>query len=127
MTCLEDTYWYVSKLANRDDYTIIHSIVQRPSDGLRHPHSVVYNKKKGMILEVSNDFKNNIIEMPFMCWIKLGNVSNIIQYTFMEYNSKLLSTEKWDFWDLIDWEERGNSSIFQRNYGSILPFSKPTS
>ena len=36
-----------------------------------------------MILEVSNDF-------------------NIIQYTFMEYNSKLLSTEKWDFWDLIE-------------------------
>tara|TARA_R110002167_G_scaffold356291_3_gene571003 strand:- start:2049 stop:2414 length:366 start_codon:yes stop_codon:yes gene_type:complete len=102
MTCLEDTYWYVAKLANKDDYTIIHSIVQRPSDGLRHPHSVVYNKKKGMILEVSNDFKNNIIEMPFMCWIKLGKVSNIIQYTFLEYNSKLLSTEKWDFWGLIE-------------------------
>jgi hypothetical protein len=101
MTCLEDTYWYVAAKANKDDYTIIHSIVQRPSDGLRHPHSVVYNKKTKNILEVSNDFKNNIIEIPFLLWIKLGKVSNVIQYSFLEYNSKLLETEKWEFWDLI--------------------------
>jgi len=102
MTCLEDTYNYVGKIRNKDEYTIIHAIVERRSDGLRHPHSVVYNKKTKMILEVSNGFKNNIIEIPFMYWMKLGKVSNIIQYSFMEYNSKLLSTEKWDFWDLYN-------------------------
>ena len=101
MTCLEDTYYYLCKVANKEDYTIIHSIVERRSDRLRHPHAVVYDKKRGMILEVSNDFKDKPMELPFMIWVRLGNVSNIIQYTFLEYNAKLLSTEKWDFWDLI--------------------------
>ena len=100
MTCLEDTYYYVCEVANKEDYTIIHSIVERRSDRLRHPHAVVYNKKTGNILEVSNDFKDNIVELPFMLWIRLGNVSDIKQYTLQEYNSKLLETERWDFWDL---------------------------
>lgn len=100
MTCLEDTYYFVSKIANRDDYTIIHSIVQRPSDNLRHPHAVVYNKKTGDIHEVSNSFKHKNVVLPFMLWIKMGKVSNIKQYSFNEYNSKLLETKRWDFWDL---------------------------
>jgi len=100
MTCLEDTYEYVSKMANKEDYTIIHSIVQRHSDGLRHRHSVVYNKKTKNIMEVSNSFKNNIIEMPFMLWVELGKVSNIITYSHKEYTTKLLETRVWDFWDL---------------------------
>tara|TARA_R110000787_G_scaffold272647_2_gene380147 strand:- start:447 stop:800 length:354 start_codon:yes stop_codon:yes gene_type:complete len=102
MTCLEDTYYYVSEVANKEDYTIIHSIVERPSDRLRHPHAVVYNKKTGNILEVSNAFKDNIIEMPFMVWIRLGNVSDIIQYTLGEYVAKMLETEKYEFWDLYE-------------------------
>tara|TARA_R110002126_G_scaffold283948_1_gene433443 strand:+ start:374 stop:730 length:357 start_codon:yes stop_codon:yes gene_type:complete len=100
MTCLEDTYYYLCEVANKEDYTIIHSIVERRSDRLRHPHAVVYNKKTGNILEVSNAYRDNIIEMPFMLWIRLGNVSNIIQYSLGEYVEKMLEAEKYEFWDL---------------------------
>ena len=103
MTCLEDTYHFLEPkifTGELDDFTIIHAIVQRPTDNLRHPHAVVYNKKTGNIHEVSNRFKNNNVVMPFMLWIKLGKVSNIHQYTFSEYNDKLLETKNLDFWDL---------------------------
>jgi len=104
MTCLEDTYHFLAPKTysgEADDYTIIHAMVQRPTDNLRHPHAVVYNKKTGNIHEVSNDFKKNNVIMPFITWIKMGKVSHIHQYTFQEYNNNLLKTERWDFWDLI--------------------------
>jgi|DEB0MinimDraft_4_1074332.scaffolds.fasta_scaffold42170_1 hypothetical protein len=103
MTCLEDTYHFLEPkiyTGEVNDFTIIHAIVQRPTDNLRHPHAVVYNRKTGNIHEVSNDFKNKNVIMPFMLWIKLGKVSNVHQYTFWEYNAKLLETETWEFWDL---------------------------
>jgi len=100
-TCLEDTYWHLYHKVNKNDYTIIHAIVQRPSDGLRHPHSVVYNKKTGYIHEVSNDFKIKNVVIPFLLWVRAGKVSDIIQYTFQEYNTLLLETQRWDFWGLI--------------------------
>ena len=103
MTCIKDTYHFLEPkifTGELDDFTIIHAMVQRPTDNLRHPHAVVYNKKTGNIHEVSNDFKKNNVIMPFLLWIKLGKVSNIHQYTFSEYNNKLLETENWAFWDL---------------------------
>ena len=103
MTCLEDTYHFLEPkifTGELDDFTIIHAIVERMSDKKRHPHAVVYNKKTGNIHEVSNSFKNNNVVMPFIVWIKLGKVSNIHQYTFSEYNDKLLETKNWEFWDL---------------------------
>ena len=104
MTCLKDTYHFLQTKVIRgeeNEYTIIHAIVERMSDKLRHPHAVVYNKKTGTIHEVSNSFKTKNVIMPFMLWIKLGKVSNIHQYTFSEYNNKLINTESWEFWDLV--------------------------
>lgn len=102
MTCLEDTYNYLSKLSTqeRDNFTIIHAIIERKRDKLRHPHAVIYNKITGEIYEVSNDFKDNNIIVPFAIWIRLGKVSNIKQYTFLEMSSLLLKTKKWDFYHL---------------------------
>ena len=103
MTCLEDTYHFLEPkiyTGEVNDFTIIHAMVQRQSDNLRHPHAVVYNKKTGNIHEVSNIFKDKNVIMPFMLWIKLGKVSNVHQYTFWEYNAKLLETETWECWDL---------------------------
>ncbi len=99
-TCLEDTYWFLSNKANKNEYTIIHAIVERQSDNLRHPHSVIYNKATGDIHEVSNIFKKKNVVLPFLLWIKLGKVSNIVQYSFEEYNKNLLKNNCWDFWDL---------------------------
>ena len=50
MTCLKDTYHFLQTKVMRgeeSEYTIIHAIVERVSDKLRHPHAVVYNKKNG--------------------------------------------------------------------------------
>jgi len=99
MTCLEDTFWYVSKLPNR--FNIIHAIVQRRSDGKRHPHAVAYNKETGNIHEVSNSYKNNNVVIPFREWIVLGSVSDIKQYTFDEYRKLLLKHATWDFFHLL--------------------------
>ena len=82
------------------NYTIIHAIVERESDGLRHPHAVVYNKNTGYIHEVSNCFKKENIVIPFLLRMKLGHVSDIKQYTFNEYSSNLIKTKIWDFWHL---------------------------
>ncbi len=104
MTCLQDTYHFLEPkiyTGEVNDFTIIHAIVERPTDKRRHPHAVVYNKKTGNIHEVSNIFKDKNVIMPFMVWIKLGKVSNVHQYTFWEYNTKLLETEMWEFWDLL--------------------------
>ena len=36
-----------------------------------------------------------------MLWIRFGKVSNIIQYTLREYREKMIETENWEFWDLV--------------------------
>ena len=100
MTCLQDTYNWLGDKKDKNDYTIIHAIVERRSDKLRHPHAVIYNKITGNIHEVSNDFKNHNFIIPFMVWISVGNVSNIKQYDFNELTEKLLKTKKWDFYHL---------------------------
>jgi hypothetical protein len=100
-SCIEDTYYFVkeqSKTGN-DDFMIIHAIVER-KDGLRHPHSVAYNKKTGNIHEVSNDFKNRNIILPFGLWIRLGKVSNLKQYTEYEMRKLVLATKMWEFYHL---------------------------
>ena len=106
-TCLKDTFWFLAPKKNKNDYTIIHAIVERTivegnTDNLRfrHPHSVIYNKVTGNIHEVSNSFKKKNVVLPFIVWIKLGNVSNIVQYTWEEYRQNLLKTKCWDFWEL---------------------------
>jgi len=102
MTCLQDTYEFLyQKWDNRDDFTIIHAIVERKSDKLRHPHAVIYNKKTGNIHEVSNSFKNKNFIIPFKIWIQAGNVSNIKQYTFQDINDKIIISKKWDFYHLL--------------------------
>jgi hypothetical protein len=98
--CLEDTYRWVESKDNKCNYTIIHAIVERKIDCLRHPHAVIYNKNTGNIHEVSNIYKKNNVVIPFLEWVKLGKVSNIKQYSFEEYQSNLLKCKKWDFWDL---------------------------
>ena len=100
MTCLNDTYNWLADTKNKKDYTIIHATVERSSDNFRHPHAVIYNKITGDIHEVSNDFKNKNIKLPFMLWIQLGKVSNVKQYEFNEMRDKLLTTKKWDFYHM---------------------------
>jgi hypothetical protein len=100
MTCLKDTYWFLSPRPDADDFTIIHAIVERKIDRLRHPHSVIYNKKTGNIHEVSNKYKDNNIILPFRIWIEMGNVSNIKQYTLNEFTDLLIKTKKWDFYHI---------------------------
>ena len=100
MTCLEDTYYFIEESREFDRYNIIHAIVQRKSDGLRHPHAVVYDKTTKDILEVSNSFKHNNVKLPFMLWVMLGKVSNIKQYTINEFRTLLLDTKEWNFYHL---------------------------
>jgi len=100
MTCLKDTWTWLSQKENKENYTIIHAIVERPSDGLRHPHAVIYNKITGNIHEVSNIFKKNNVILPFKFWIIAGKVSNIKQYDFYELNEKLLKFKKWNFYHI---------------------------
>ena len=99
MTCLQDTFWFVSQLPER--FNIIHAEVQRRSDGKRHPHAVVYNKETGNIHEVSNSYKNDNVIVPLRLWIILGKVSNIKQYTFDEYRKLLLQNKVWDFFHML--------------------------
>jgi hypothetical protein len=98
MTCLEDTFWFVLEQPHK--FNIVHAIVQRRSDGKRHPHAVAYNKETGNIHEVSNIYKNNNVVIPFRLWIVLGKVSNIKQYTSNEYRKLLLKHERWDFFHI---------------------------
>jgi hypothetical protein len=99
-TCLKDTFNFLFYRQDKDDYTIIHAMVERHFDKLRHPHSVLYNKKTGNIHEVSNSFKKKNVVVPFLLWVMEGKVSNIVQYSFEEYRQNLLKTKAWDFWDL---------------------------
>ena len=101
-SCIEDTYYFVKEHSKNgiNDFMIIHAIVERKCDGLRHPHSVAYNKKTGNIHEVSNDFKNNNVILPFALWIKLGKVSNVKQYTEYEMRKLVLKTKMWEFYHL---------------------------
>jgi len=100
MTCLQDTYWFLYSRPDADDFTIIHAIVERKSDRLRHPHAVIYNKKTGDIHEVSNSFKDKNVVLPFRLWIAMGNVSDIKQYTMNEISDLLRKTRKWNFYHL---------------------------
>ncbi len=100
MSCLEDTYNFIANKNDKENWIIIHAIVQRPSDRLRHPHAVIYNTIDKHIYEVSNSFKTEPIRFPFMLWLNMGNCSNIKQYTFQEYTSLLLIQKKWDFFHL---------------------------
>lgn len=102
MTCLEDTFHYLFKKLSfeRDNFTIIHAIVERSSDGLRHPHAVIYNKITKNIHEVSNSFKTENIIMPFMLWVNLGNVSDIKQYSYEEMLLLLRKHKVYTFYHL---------------------------
>jgi hypothetical protein len=100
MTCLEDTYWFLYHREDKENFHIIHAIVERRHDRLRHPHAVIYNKKTGNIHEVSNRFKKKNVIYPFILWASVGNVSNIKQYTFEEINNLVVKTKMWDFYHL---------------------------
>jgi hypothetical protein len=103
-TCIEDTYYFVNEreMEGDNNWTIIHAIVERKSDGLRHPHSVAYNKKTGNITDATNDFKHRPITLPFMLWVKLGKVGNIKQYTPSEMRKEMIRTKRWDFYHITD-------------------------
>ena len=100
MTCIEDTYWYLYNEKDKDNYYIVHAIVERNSDGLRHPHAVVLHRPTSMIWEVSNSFRNKPIKLPFVLWARLGHVSDIKQYSFDEFNNLILKHKVWDFYHL---------------------------
>jgi hypothetical protein len=101
-TCIEDTYYFVNKREEMgdNDWTIIHAIVERRSDGRRHPHSVAYNKKTGDITDATNDFKDKPITLPFLFWMRLGKVGNVKQYTPSEMRREMLRTGCWDFYHI---------------------------
>jgi hypothetical protein len=103
-TCIEDTFYFVQDREEQGDYnwTIIHALVERMSDGLRHPHSVAYNTKTGCITDATNDFKENPIVMPLMRWIQLGKVSNMKQYKIDEMRVEVERTLRWDFYHIYD-------------------------
>jgi len=101
-TCLKDTYNYLLSNQKNKDLRILHSTVLRKSDRLRHPHSVIYDNKSGNVIEVSNSFKHKHIEMPFMLWIKLGEVKDIKMYKLEQLTSLLLKTKRWTFYHLPD-------------------------
>ena len=98
-TCISDTFFYVNN-KNDKDLLIIHALVKRISDGLQHPHAVVYNKKDKNIYEVSNSFKQKPIIIDFKTWLILGNVSRIKLYTIDEFRNLLLNKKTWDFYHL---------------------------
>ena len=100
MSCLQDTYFWLHHNSDHNNFTIVHAIVERRTDGLRHPHAVIYNRTTGNIHEVSNDFKDDNVIMPFMMWILLGKVSDIKQYEFLEINKIIVETAMWDFYHL---------------------------
>ena len=103
MTCLTDTFYYLSNLSkeDRENFTIIHAMIERPCDNLRHPHAIIYNKITGNTHEVSNDFKDNNLIMPFKIWKQLGCVSDIKHYTFTEIKLLVKKTRRWDFYHLL--------------------------
>lgn len=98
-TCISDTFWHVNNKQDKN-LLIIHAIVERRGDKLRHPHAVVYNRKEGNIYEVSNSFKDKPIKMPFKLWISLGKATNIKLYELEEFRKILLETKTWDFYHL---------------------------
>lgn len=108
MTCLQDTYWWVAKVQalnstlnkNNNNFTIIHAIVERRSDGVRHPHAVIHRKDTNEIYEVSN---GNKLKLPYPIWVVGGNVDNIKHYTFNEIHEELMRTKVWKFYHLKDW------------------------
>ena len=123
MTCLQDTYYWLQtkryengwlKEGSDGDYTIIHALVERWGDGLRHPHAVIYNKKTGNIHEVSNSYKNNNSIMPFKLWILAGKISDIKQYDFMELNSKMLETKEWNFYHLKEYLDEKKEELLEK-------------
>lgn len=100
MTCLVDTYQFIEESKEWDRYNIIHAIVQRHSDGLRHPHAVVYDKKTKEVLEVSNSYRNNNVKIPFMLWLLLGKVSNVKQYKLNDFRKLLVKHRHYTFFHL---------------------------
>ena len=101
-TCLEDTYNYLLSNRKNEDLRILHSTVLRKSDRLRHAHAVIYDNKSGNVIEVSNCFKHNPIEIPFMLWVKLGEVKDIKMYKLKQFTSLLLKTKMYKFYHLPD-------------------------
>ena len=100
-TCLQDTMYYCWDLKrkgeNMNNWRIIHAIVERASDKLRHPHAVVYNVKTKEIYEVSNRFKNKPMILPFLIWSQMGNISNMKNWDIGELNYKNSETMTWEF------------------------------
>ena len=78
------------------DYKLIHAIVERRSDGLKHIHSVVYNTKKNTIIDKSN---NNDVEILKELWIALGNIEHYVIYDSNEVLEKMSTTMNWGPWD----------------------------
>ena len=100
-TCLQDTMYYCWDLKrkgeNMNNWRIIHAIVERSTDKLRHPHAVVYNVKTKEIYEVSNRFKNNPVILPFLIWSQMGNISNMKNWDIGQLNYKNSETMTWEF------------------------------
>ena len=124
MTCLQDTYWWLYKVhslnstlnKNNNNFSIIHAIVERRCDGVRHPHAVIHRKDTNEIYEVSN---GNKLKLPYPIWVVAGNVDNIKHYTYYEIQEEITRTAMWNFYHLKDWLNQ--DGIIHHNGMSFLP------
>ena len=102
-TCLMDTFRFFlhrELIGDGDEWSLIHAIIGENAYGgadedgdicPAHAHAVMYNKKEKKIYEVSNACRNkeNHTRIPFMAWLKLGDVSKVKQYTLEEFGDKM--------------------------------------
>ena len=97
--CLMDTFrffLYKELIGEGEDWLLIHAIIgEGEYDGWSgeilpaHAHAAMYNKKEKKIYEVSNNERIKHISLPFMEWVKEGNVTKIKQYTLEEVGDKM--------------------------------------
>jgi hypothetical protein len=100
--CLKDTMYYCWTVKNPDDWRIIHAMVERKSDRLRHPHAVVYNVKTKDVYDVSNKYREEPVRLPFLLWASMGNISDMKNWNWKDLNAMNLSTGIWTFHHLKD-------------------------
>jgi len=63
---------------------IIHAEVQNPNNGQRYAHAAIMDKQDNVILEVSNECKDNPVSIPYEVWINAGKVKKVKQYDFYQ-------------------------------------------
>ena len=90
--CLMDSWNWIMDNPDKKRYRIIHAEVERPSDGFRHPHSVVYDTKTNEIINI-----DPFVKVNFMDWIFKGKVSKVKQFEFYEITDLMLKHRQLTF------------------------------